>query len=410
MCFICGGPHYTKYCPNDSGCPIDFDADPLVQPQSYQSWNWQPERTPEDFRDWVKAAKEERERGIRAALDRLNSQSLKSQGRYTYDINGNYLGYQTVDGEMDYTILDPGGELCMGISQSGKYHDSTFNYYNFHESDLPLSCEEDVVQVSHFKPVYEEDEDHTQEPETIMDVEVPPPVQQVVNSSYWSPTPWNIDDGFWSDDEGVVEEAELEVLDYTTVEKGEEVEKEPLDKMEDEKKEHIPSWEEEFGDELVGLPTLEDEEFDPVGDLACLETLLEEKPTMEIKYTPNVEEEKVAEELDSWPVKVLDVGLSHTPTRTREKARRKRLDQHIVRVQRWCEHKQREKLKCRDSHLPHYMHRIRFGPGKFKFWWSDPFKIFKIFCNSTNEVLIIVEDRVELNGLDRVQIKEKPPD
>ncbi|KAJ0539714.1 hypothetical protein HanRHA438_Chr08g0363031 [Helianthus annuus] len=131
-----------------------------------------------------------------------------------------------------------------------------------------------------------------------MDVEVPPPVQQVVNSSYWCPTPWNIDDGFWSDDEGVVEEAELEVLDYTTVEKVE-VEEEPLDKMEDAKiEEHVPSWEEEFGDELVGLPTLEDEEFDPVSDLAYLETLLVETPTMEIKYTPNVEE-IVAEEFDS---------------------------------------------------------------------------------------------------------------
>ena len=118
MCLICGWPHYTEYCPNDSGCPIDFDVNPLMQPQSYQSWNGQPERTPEDFRDWVKAAKEERERGIRAALDSLNSQSLKSQGRYTYDVNGNYLGYQTADGEMDYTILDPGGEMCIGISQS----------------------------------------------------------------------------------------------------------------------------------------------------------------------------------------------------------------------------------------------------------------------------------------------------
>ncbi|MFS7912408.1 hypothetical protein Hanom_Chr02g00129621 [Helianthus anomalus] len=44
------------------------------------------------------------------------------------------------------------------------------------------------------------------------------------------------------------------------------------------------------------------------------------------------------------------------------------------------------------------------------FWWSDPFKIFEIFYDSTNKFLNIFEDRVELNGLDRVQIKEKPPD
>ncbi|KAJ0575734.1 hypothetical protein HanIR_Chr05g0216201 [Helianthus annuus] len=78
--------------------------------------------------------------------------------------------------------------------------------------------------------------------------------------------------------------------------------------MEDAKiEEHVPSWEDEFGDELVVLPTLEDEEFDPVGDLAYLETLLVETPTMEIKYTPNVEE-KVAEEFDSRPVEKLEVG------------------------------------------------------------------------------------------------------
>ncbi|KAJ0880434.1 hypothetical protein HanRHA438_Chr10g0463071 [Helianthus annuus] len=192
-----------------------------------------------------------------------------------------------------------------------------------------------------------------------MDIEVPPPVQQVVNSSYWCPTPWDIDDGFWSDDEGVVEEAELEVLDYTTIEKVEEVEKEPLDKMEDEKGEHAPSWEEEFGDELVGLPTLEDEEFVLVGDLAYLETLLVETPTMEIKYTPNVEE-KVAEELDSRPVEKLEVG-SPPQLKTREKARRN-LDRQSSRIQRWFKRKFKATLKCRDNHLPRYMHRIRFSP------------------------------------------------
>ncbi|KAJ0513127.1 putative transcription factor interactor and regulator CCHC(Zn) family [Helianthus annuus] len=408
MCFICGGPHYTKYCPNDSGCPIDFDANPLVQQQSYQSWNWQPKQTTKDFCDLFKAANEENDRAIQAAFDLLNSQSLKNQGRYTYDVNGNYSGYQTADGKRDYTILDSGGEICIESPLQGKYYDSSFNYYNSHESDLPLSCENEVVQVSHFEPLNEEDEDHTQEPETIMDIEVPPPVQQVVNSSYWCPTLWDIDDEFWNDDdEGVVEEAELEVPDYT-VDKSEEVEKELLDKMEDEKGEHVPSWEEEFGDELVGLPTLEDEEFDPVGDLAYLETLLEKEPTMEIKYTPNVEK-KVAAEFDSRPVENLDVGLPHIPTRTREKAR-KNLDRHGARIRRWFKQKQMEKLKCRDNHLPHYISRIRFDPGKFKYWWSNPFKIFKIFYYSTNKLLIIFEDRVELNGLDRGWIKEKPPD
>ncbi|MFS7918960.1 hypothetical protein Hanom_Chr03g00207301 [Helianthus anomalus] len=84
------------------------------------------------------------------------------------------------DGEMNYTIPDPGGERCT----------------NSPLPNLPLSCEEDVVQVSYFEPLYEEDEDHTHELKTIFDIAVPPPVQQVVNSIHWCPTPWNIDDGY----------------------------------------------------------------------------------------------------------------------------------------------------------------------------------------------------------------------
>ncbi|KAF5782780.1 hypothetical protein HanRHA438_Chr11g0512871 [Helianthus annuus] len=172
--------------------------------------------------------------------------------------------------------------------------------------------------------------------------------------------------------------------------------------------EHIPSWEEEFGDELVGLPTLEDEEFDPVGDLAYLETLFEEKPTMEIEYAPNVEEEIVAKELDSWPVEKLEDG-SPPQLLTREKALRN-LDQHSLRVQRWYKRKRNGALKCRDNHLPHYMHHIRFGPGKFKFWWSGRFEYPKIFSSFVVNFLINNDEQLEFNGLDRGWKKEKPPD
>ncbi|KAJ0667119.1 hypothetical protein HanPI659440_Chr17g0674291 [Helianthus annuus] len=183
--------------------------------------------------------------------------------------------------------------------------------------------------------------------ETTTDDSVPPSVQQDVTPNWYS-TPWYYvpeptEDDFWNDDGG------------------EDV-NEPLDKMENERDMHIPSWEEEFGDELVGLPTLVEEEFDHVGDIIYLETLLVEKPTMEIKQIPNVEEVKVAEELDSWPVEKIVVGLPITPIKSREKARRS-LDQHIMRVQRWCKQKLKATLKCIDNHHPHYMSRIRFGPG-----------------------------------------------
>ncbi|MFS8000105.1 hypothetical protein Hanom_Chr12g01174451 [Helianthus anomalus] len=178
-----------------------------------------------------------------------------------------------------------------------------------------------------------------------MDEAVLPPVQQDVKP-YWYSTPLNydlepIDDYLWmEDDEGVVEEMKLEMPDYTTFPREEEV-CEPLDKMEDEKKEHV-------------------------SDLAYLETLLEEKPTMEFKQIPNAEEEKVAKKFDSWPIKELGIGLLLTPTRTREKARMS-LDQHILRFRRRCKRKRKANLKYKVNHLHHYIYYINFVSDKFKF-------------------------------------------
>ncbi|KAJ0939586.1 hypothetical protein HanRHA438_Chr02g0062841 [Helianthus annuus] len=230
--------------------------------------------------------------------------------------------------------------------------------------------------------------------EMTTDDSVPPSVQQDVTPNWYS-TPWYYgpeptDYDLWNDGGG------------------EDV-KEPLDKMENEREMHIPSWKEEFGDELVGLPTLVEEEFDHVGDIMYLETLLVEKPTMEIKQAPNDEEEdEVAEEFDGWPVEKLE-DTSPPQLLTREKQRRS-LDQHSLRVQRWYKRKHNGTLKCGDNHHPHYMSRIRFGPGKFKFWWRDPFACLKIFYSFIINFLINNDEQLKLNGLDRGWIKEKPPD
>ncbi|KAM0060031.1 hypothetical protein Hdeb2414_s0005g00187831 [Helianthus debilis subsp. tardiflorus] len=269
------------------------------------------------------------------------------------------------------------------------------DYYDDHDFESYEGVKEEEVEEEQVKEELPGDPEFSGlELETTTDDSVPPPVQQNVTPNWYS-TPWYYgpeptDDDFWNDDEG------------------ENVDK-PLDKMEDEKKEHVPSWEEEFGEELVGLPTVVYGEFDPVSDLTYLETLLVETPTMEIKQIPNVEEEKVAEELDSRPVENLEVGLPITPIESREKAR-KSLDQHIMRVKRRCKRKLKATLKCRDNHHPHYMSRIRFGPGKFKFWWSDPFEYHKIFSSFIVNFLINNDEQLELNGLDRGWIKEKPPD
>ncbi|KAF5801972.1 hypothetical protein HanRHA438_Chr06g0263621 [Helianthus annuus] len=284
------------------------------------------------------------------------------------------------------------------VNQKKNQSTIRFTWDEYYDNDIGFESyggkEEEVVEI---KEVEEELPNNLQlsdlELETTTDDSVPPPVQQHVTPNWYS-TPWYygpepIDDYFWNDNEGedVVE---------------------PLDKMEDEK-EHVPSWEDEFGDELVGLPTFVDEEFDPVGDLAYLETLLKEKPTMEIKYIPNKEEEEVATKFDGWPMERLKDGLPHTPTKSWEKAQ-KCLDQHRLREHRWYKRKLNGTLKCTEHHPPHYMPRIKFGPRKFKYWWVDPFEFSRLFFNFTNNFLLKAGKRVELNGLDRGWIKEKPPD
>ncbi|KAJ0864211.1 hypothetical protein HanPSC8_Chr12g0539271 [Helianthus annuus] len=166
------------------------------------------------------------------------------------------------------------------------------------------------------------------------------------------------------------------------------------------------SWENEFREELDGLPVDEEiEEFDPEGDLAYLEVLLEGNPMTDIKEEEVVVEE---EEHHSWPL-VLVLSEAEKSTTPQERAKKRKIkDLNRKRIEGWGE-MERKKPFTHD-HSSRYMPRIRFLPGKFKFWWSDPFRIFKIFYNSTNLFLKIFEVRVELNGLDRVQVKEKPPD
>ncbi|KAJ0940168.1 hypothetical protein HanRHA438_Chr02g0080351 [Helianthus annuus] len=151
-----------------------------------------------------------------------------------------------------------------------------------------------------------------------------------------------------------------------------------LSDEEDEESEDELLWERELVDELEGL--LVDEEvgtFDLEGDLAYLEALLARNP-----MTDNKKEEVVVEEEEhhSWPVVLI------TNASKRSKPREKAMRRTPGIVFQWL------------------------MPGKFKFWCSNPLKILKSFYNSTAKFLTIYEDRVELNGLDRVQLKEKPPD
>ena len=308
---------------------------------------------------------------------------------------------------MDYTIPDPEGEMCIEIPLQGKSYDSTFNYYHSHESDLPLSFEDDVVQVSHSEPLYEEDADHTHEPETNMDISVPPPVQQEEREENtgkfiidFSCSNEEIDAQLaaykrWKEEYPEEEEGKKEAEQPPSnpdIYEDDFYPTDPIWDMSDASElgdDHILSWETEFGDELVNLPTLVDDElFDPVGDLSELEALLEGKPAMVIKKSQKVDTVVEDEEHYNWPG-VLVINETLKSTKPREKVRKIKGNDRSRKMVKRCFKERKEPLKFEHDQSFRYMSRIRFMTVKF---------------------LIVCEDRVELNGLDRVQIKEKPPD
>ncbi|KAJ0622837.1 hypothetical protein HanIR_Chr01g0025151 [Helianthus annuus] len=138
------------------------------------------------------------------------------------------------------------------------------------------------------------------------------------------------------------------------------------------------SWEDEFLGELEGLSESEQVgEFDPLGDLANLEALLEGKPEKISEPTPDEETkcgdlpkevDKVVEEEEhhSWPVEVfISTTKKSTP---REMARKKEPgNRRWLWVGRWVKQKMQQ-LKCKYDRSYRYMPRIRSIPGKFKYW------------------------------------------
>ncbi|KAF5757348.1 hypothetical protein HanXRQr2_Chr17g0825601 [Helianthus annuus] len=115
------------------------------------------------------------------------------------------------------------------------------------------------------------------------------------------------------------------------------------------------SWENEFRDELDRLPVDEEiEEFDPEGDLAYLEALLEGSPMKDIKQGEEVVAEK---EHHSWPV----VGETKD-SRPRERAKkRKKEDLNRKRIEGWGEMDRKEPFTHDQS--SRYMPRIRLILG-----------------------------------------------
>ncbi|MFS8006326.1 hypothetical protein Hanom_Chr14g01247901 [Helianthus anomalus] len=160
---------------------------------------------------------------------------------------------------------------------------------------------------------------------------------------------------------------------------------------------YVSSWEDEFGDELLGIPLMEakEEGFDPVGDLDELEALLYREPTVEIKEEPHQEMELQVKEFtneqmtmvtsdpplcikDSRPMDEHNGGSPLKSKQPRERAWNK-ADRPKLKARRWSNEHHKNILICRNDRLLHYMSCIKFGLGNFKSWCHDPFIFSKHF-------------------------------
>jgi len=123
----------------------------------------------------------------------------------------------------------------------------------------------------------------------------------------------------------------------------------------------------------------------------------------------------IEEKHHSRAVKHLEDEAIPSLPKSRDKAKEsKRKDRGWGKDECFYKPRKIESLKVKQDQSFRYMPWIRFFPRKFKCWWSDLFRalesIGQIFLSPTCKFLSVYLDRVELNGLDRVQIKEKPPD
>ncbi|KAI3774062.1 hypothetical protein L1987_48605 [Smallanthus sonchifolius] len=193
--------------------------------------------TKEELNTWCKEANEQYEKDIQALITRIGSHRPKNLERVVYDHEGNEIGIETALGELILTtpsletIMDdvqitvtegeakvppPGNSSTLNLNSDEFYTDSLQDHEIYCDT-LHLSYENELVQDDSDDDTMQESHE-TPEPETIMDIKVPPPVQQDIEPNFWCPTPWNIDDGFWNDDEDVIEEEEFIEIPKTPIE------------------------------------------------------------------------------------------------------------------------------------------------------------------------------------------------
>ena len=486
MCEICGGPHFTVKCPQYEGSSEQYYTNPFAHSQPYYSQGYHPSHYYGSYRQqqYDQFSGSNFSGGMVDKLSRIESLLTQLVGKdantqktlsltlsehdillknqqtmlldfqrseeymvrrlderfleevevqvqpeqpptagYTYDVDGNYLGYMNLLGELFPTFPEPGKEPYM------EYEDESDEEFipepetimaisvpppvphekgeeNTGKLIIDFSCSDEEIdaQLAAYERLKgegrdEKDEEITLETETKMDVEVPPPVLQDITYDVWGDTDDDVYDGEWVDYQEFPEE-EVDLGESIEFMFGFEIE-------EMEELEERLSWEDEFREELIGLPDYEDiGDFDPEGDLEVLGTLLEGKPIEVIDPTPHEETKCGDHRVEALDLKVVEEEEHHSRpvvlmvnatkgSKPREGATKERTqgDRDHVRLGG-----RRRVKELMDHNCPsHYMSRIRHGPGKFKDRWSDPFVNFKIFSNSTIKFLFFYNKKTGWN-------------
>jgi len=374
-CEICGEPHYTQDCYYSIGYPAEYYEEPYSYSQPNDCPSLYEKLT--EINDMILKTTSETQQSLEGFQTQfrepsesiLHSQSFEDHNVPAFEPNVSPTAYELMTELLNSFSGYPIYQEEDIAQQEIKRQEAMAREREYEEQRLRLEAQTTLINdicakyretfpFTRDQSIYWDDEDEYEtQPssslaglEILMDEEVPPPVQQEP-----------MDDDFWSDNE--IEE------DVGLNEERSGIE----NKMADEKEYiYIPSWEDEFGEELDNLPTPEEGEFDHVGDLLFLETLLAGTgtPTTEFKNTPNEEKEE----------EVVTIKETKPP---------------------------RQSQDYRPVPPPS---RERVRPGKCRTKCSDPFEFFKRLSRFTIRFLTNNGERSELNGLDRGWIKEKPPD
>ncbi|KAI3815530.1 hypothetical protein L1987_15201 [Smallanthus sonchifolius] len=279
-CEICGGPHYSQECPDSSGYSTDY----------YGRRNWSV---------WFMIDKD-----IQAIMDEVPITVTEGEAQVPP------LGMSS-----DLDLI--GDEFYTDSLQAHAIPRDTLRLSYPPSVYTPWSCGPEPIEDDFFsddhKAEVEESSDDTvgygpgkySEPDLIEPIfENLKFLGDELNSSNTFDTlrlffKYNVIQDLESEDECC--EEELHEFEEEMVEKAQ-----------------VPSWEDEFSDELKDLPTPMEEEFNPLGDLKLLEDLLHQEPSV------GMEEEVQADEVTKEPREEL---VSDPPRCTRKSKKKRPVDE-----------------------------------------------------------------------------------